>query len=428
MDPLLSKEEKNMREKMLQHEFPFDEKAWGAMKTLLEEQNKEKGGGVPAANAEPVPGPGKRWMWLLLLFFTLGLGAASMIWTTRPGKTAEIFNANTTTPSSKQPAETIHPSNNFPKAVQPANPANTGLFPTPVGQTNTALPTEKRLAATPKTNETMLGKPEAPSGAFTPAPTKVLPTETDQTTTAGQNDAANPALQPRILNLECLPTPLPAYLPAPTPVRAQPDTLVRPGKEVAHRMRRREHGLILGMNANAVDYDPVRLSILPHVGYFWNQRIANRTSIQVEGVLKYVTGYQLYVETIDILPTGLSSSTLRTNNLLYLEIPLTIKHKLRQKHSALLGMKPSFNYKVLSTGQSAAFNMDATREYTSQSGLRYFDMGLVLGWEYRLHKHWALDLRYNQGLLDLTFDQFYRDQSTHLNSDVQLSLRYVFGK
>ncbi|HAD13536.1 MAG TPA: hypothetical protein DCF33_14005, partial [Saprospirales bacterium] len=88
----------------------------------------------------------------------------------------------------------------------------------------------------------------------------------------------------------------------------------------------------------------------------------------------------------------------------------------------------SFNYKAPSTGQPAAYNIDATREYPSQSGIRYFDMGLVLGWEYRFHKHWALDLRYNQGLLDLTFDQFYRDQSTHLNSDVQLSLRYVFGK
>jgi hypothetical protein len=428
MDPLLSKEEKNMRDKIRQHEFPFDEKAWGAMKTLLEEQNNEKGGGVPAAKSEPVPGPGKRWMWLLLLFFTLGLGAASMIWTTRPGKTSETFNAKTTTPSSKQPSETIHPSNNLSIAVQPATTANTGHLSAPVRQTNTALPSDKRLAAPPKTMETSVSHSAEQTGISAPVPLNDSPNVAALPATADQNNEASPVLPPQALNLQCLPTPLPVYLPVPTPLRAQPDTLVRPGKEVAHRMRRREHGLILGMNANAVDYNPVRLSILPHIGYFWNHRITSQSSFQVEGVLKYVTGYQLYVETIDILPAGLSSSTLRTNNLLYLEVPLTIKHKLRQKHSALLGMKPSFNYKVLSTGQSAAFNMDATREYTSQSGLRYFDLGLVLGWEYRLHKHWALDLRYNQGLLDLTFDQFYRDQSTHLNSDVQLSLRYVFGK
>ncbi|HAD13087.1 MAG TPA: hypothetical protein DCF33_11705, partial [Saprospirales bacterium] len=346
MDPLLSKEEKNMREKMLQHEFPFDEKAWGAMKTLLETQNNEKGGGVPSAKSEPMPGPGKRWMWLLLLFFTLGLGA-SMIWTNRSGKTAETFNTYTSSLSSKQPSETIHPSNNLPIAVQPATTAKTGLLPAPVGQTNTALSSEKRLAAPPKTNETSVSKPAVQTGTLTPVPPNDSPNVTDQTATAGQNDAASPALAPQVLNLQCLPTPLPAYLPAPTPLRAQPDTLVRPGKEVAHRTRRREHGLILGMNTNAVDYNPVRFSILPHIGYFWNHRITNRTSIQAEGVLKYVTGYQLYVETVDILPMGLSSSTLRTNNLLYLEIPLTIKHTLRQKHSALLGMKPSFNYKVL---------------------------------------------------------------------------------
>jgi hypothetical protein len=199
MDPLLSKEEKNMRDKILQHEFPFDEKAWGAMKTLLEEQNNEKGGGVPAAKSEPVPGPGKRWMWLLLLFFTLGLGAASMIWTTRPGKTSETFNAKTTTPSSKQPSETIHPSNNLSIAVQPATTANTGHLSAPVRQTNTALPSDKRLAAPPKTMETSVSHSAEQTGISAPVPLNDSPNVAALPATADQRSKsciATPGTQP----------------------------------------------------------------------------------------------------------------------------------------------------------------------------------------------------------------------------------------
>ena len=44
--------------------------------------------------------------------------------------------------------------------------------------------------------------------------------------------------------------------------------------------------------------------------------------------------------------------------------------------------------------------------------------GLVLGYGYRLHQRWAVDVRYNQGLFDLTYDDFFKNTRTLLNSDL----------
>ena len=46
--------------------------------------------------------------------------------------------------------------------------------------------------------------------------------------------------------------------------------------------------------------------------------------------------------------------------------------------------------------------------------------------EYDLFRRWLLDIRWNQGFLDLTPDNLYQDDAVHLNSDLQVSLRYVF--
>jgi hypothetical protein len=173
-----------------------------------------------------------------------------------------------------------------------------------------------------------------------------------------------------------------------------------------------------------VDYQPLRLSVLPHLGYFVNYRFRPNTVLQAELITKYVHGYQLHAEFMDIIPGGSSHIILNTNDILFFELPVVLKQQFRPEQSWLLGIKPSGNLKVLSYGLASYSNNAPGRLPDSQNGIRYFDLGLVLGWEWRYSKYWALDIRYNQGLLDLTYDQFYRDNSTHLNSDLQVSLRY----
>jgi hypothetical protein len=206
--------------------------------------------------------------------------------------------------------------------------------------------------------------------------------------------------------------------------KLQLDSLVHPVKRENAAIKRSERGWILGANANAVDYHPLRMSVLPHLGYFANYRFRPNTVLQAELVVKYVSGYKLHASFMDIIPGGSSQVILNTNNLLYLELPLIYKQQYKPGKSWLLGIKPSGNVKLFSSGLTSYSNFAPLRTEDSQNGIRYFDLGLVFGWEWRYGKNWALDIRYNQGLLDLTYDQFYRDQSTHLNSDLQVSLRY----
>ena len=222
------------------------------------------------------------------------------------------------------------------------------------------------------------------------------------------------------------PIPLP-FLPVNT-LNTSRDSIIKPVKEPAIPKKRWQHGWIFGVNANAVDYQPLRLSILPHMGYFVNYHLKPGIEIQGEFVAKLVSGYRLHAEFVDIVPGGSSHIILNTNHLLFLEAPILLKHTYKPRQSWLLGFKPSGVIAIASTGLSSSSGYAPFRFVDDQIGIRHFDFGLVFGWEWRFSKRWALDMRYNQGLFDLTFDPFYQDTKTHLNSDLQVSLRYFIDK
>lgn len=420
-----------MREKMLQHEFPFDEKAWGAMKTLLEEKGNEPG--KPPTVPVPVPGPGKLSVWLILLFFTVGLGAASLFWSTSIEQKSSSerssvrdlsqkgLSATVISPSTANTGTQAFHGNSNPEVAVPAPLQKPAVKEQSPDINLFKQAQSSHLPASGKTSANV-------SDVIAPGMSIQVQSESTLPTVAPDEQREMLVPSQKLLDIINLATPLPSFIPASEYKKLQADSLIRPKKEVASTKRRFEKGFLFGINTNAVDYNPVRVSMLPHVGLFLNYRTKTATSFQAEMVLKYVTGYQLYVETLDITPSGFVTTSLSTNSLIYLEAPVLVKQRVKPKHCLFTGLKPSLNYKVFANGNNLGLNMDNTREYTTQSGIRYFDLGLVLGWEYRFHPRWAFDVRYNQGLMDLTFDQFYRDNSTHLNSDIQVSLRYIFRK
>ena len=62
----------------------------------------------------------------------------------------------------------------------------------------------------------------------------------------------------------------------------------------------------------------------------------------------------------------------------------------------------------------------------NRSGIRKMDMGALVGYEWLFSSRMSLDVRYVQGLFDLTADNWFKNESTLLNSDLQLSIRYFF--
>lgn len=116
-----------------------------------------------------------------------------------------------------------------------------------------------------------------------------------------------------------------------------------------------------------------------------------------------------------------------TNGLLFVEMPVLAV--LRQgRHEWFAGPKLAL-VRVRNDASSLAYSGNAfteVKEYDITEGVRRLDVGLTFGYGYRLFHHWGVDLRYNQGLLDLTHDNFFNNSHTLINSDLQLTFRYVF--
>lgn len=393
MDPLLSKEELSMREKIRGHEFPFNEKAWGAMKTMLDKKSDKPVAGLPTVRHEPVPGPGKRWIPLLLLCMAFGIGAAALLWRLPP----------TPLTSASAPESTRQINTTLPEGTQ---------YPAPAGASS-----EKNVrleSAAPA--QRVIKQPTAVAAQGLRATKTQAPQETE----VGE--------KPFLLDTRNLPVPLPSALPYPTLQQtARPDSMIQPDKEIADRSSRLEHGILMGLNANAVAAKPYGLSVLPHAGYFVSYRIAPRSSLEVEVIAKYVAGYRMGGH--QLAPSSSGSLTDPPEaydfDLFFLEFPVLFKRHAGSGHAWLLGLKPGLNFPRFALSDTANLNELDTGPQSVRASIKRFDLGLTLGWEWQFARRWALDLRYNQGLTDLSDNL---DNARHLNSGLQLSLKARCGK
>ena len=211
---------------------------------------------------------------------------------------------------------------------------------------------------------------------------------------------------------------------------AGPDTLIRPASRLPRKPRRFQRGMILGGNLNVVNYEARRLSMMPHLGYHWSAPITRDYRFQAEVQFKYVSNYQETAKFKYVSPGNVLDISWELDKLFFIEMPLLLKQENKGigKTSWLAGVKPAWCTPIFPTGSnsssSSGFLPGPQVNLDLRDGVRHFDLGLVLGMEWRFARRWSLDLRYNQGMFDLTHDNFFKDNTTHLNSDVQLSLRH----
>jgi hypothetical protein len=143
--------------------------------------------------------------------------------------------------------------------------------------------------------------------------------------------------------------------------------------------------------------------------------------------------YAGFADTV-VQPVGISISqaSFDVRSLVFWELPVLLQWRPHRdaRHAWLAGVRPSLNHR--SGGQSSRSSSSINGVATDLSGLnirqgmRGFDMGLLVGWRYALTERLSLDVRYNQGLLDLTADNFFKNKTNTLNSDLQLTLRARF--
>lgn len=384
-----------MREKIRGHEFTFEEKAWGAMKTLLEEKSDQPVAGLPPARHEPVPGPGKRWFPLLLLSMAFGLGAAALLWqlpqpplasTAKPDAAQQI---NTTPMAAPQAAALAGSFSGKNVGRKPATPVP-------------GLAKQQMSVSTPEPHAAEIPAPQPPGLDKSP-----------------------------LLDTRNFPTPLPATLPYPTLLKTpKADSLVYPNKDIARRGRQLEHGILAGLNAHTAAAKPFGLSVLPHAGYFVSYRITPRSSLEVEAIAKYVAGYRMGGSQLALSPSGSLTDPPKTLDfdLFFMELPVLFKHHTGTQHAWLLGLKPGVTLPRFAAVSEADMDNFESVSQSDRDGIRRFDLGITLGWEWQIARSWALDLRYNQGLTDLSRNTVHLNNSRHLNSGLQLSVKALLGK
>jgi len=205
--------------------------------------------------------------------------------------------------------------------------------------------------------------------------------------------------------------------------------------------KRLRFGFLLGLNNTITDYSNLTTSHLPFIGLFINKGIANRWKIELGAQIKLVYKYDLepfYVRRTELFnqneQVGFFETSLFIDGYLAFELPLTLKYSLTNKLDVSFGLRynyitPLFNSDNQTRIPSIWTSMEESLLHKTEQKILSHDIGLVIGAEYSLSYRWRVNITWNQGFRDLTPNTlFMDDRRTHLNSDLQISLKYTFRK
>jgi hypothetical protein len=206
------------------------------------------------------------------------------------------------------------------------------------------------------------------------------------------------------------------------------DSLVKPQPPMG-RYRRVQRGWIVGGNLTLVDYPDRQFSALPHFGYHYSMYLSPGYRLQTELQFKYVTHYSEKSDFKIVVPSSSMEVTWNLQDLLFIELPVLIKKSAPDYRSAwLFGVSPTWCKplwhgglnSVSISGSGPTPNVNISLE----DGLQRFDIRFILGREWRISPRWGIDFRYSQGIFDLTHDNFFKNNTTHLNTDIQITFRH----
>lgn len=459
--------EKRLKETILAHRVPFEEQAWDAMDALLDGESGKK---APAEAPAPQETPlrkfkQRRFFILLFLFSAVAVFSAklgmNMLENTRTQATSTTpsgklkkgrqdatwsSGGSSATTAAEKTVENLRKTAGATAAETAASAAPKTSAATQNGQKTN--PTERRLGnavsttvkrATDPDRGWALGpaKKAASGGSSTSGENPVVPGNTGAAIAAPQNQvlAAKqadeltgspiPVEQPKTLDNLAFLTLLP-----PDSLKTDRDLPEVASVPVKNKTRRNlQRGWILGANLGFVDYHPFRLSLMPIVGYHVSlpaQKGFVQTGVQVTGS----TGYNQKTEFIYSAPGGTLDIDVSLDNLMFIEVPLVYQRAFagNKRQFWLAGIRPAVVVPMNNYVSNAnLINSNSLFPYANidlRDGVRWFDVGLTAGWQWRFSECWALDVRYTQGLMDLTHDNFFNNTKTTLNSDFQLTFRH----
>ncbi|MCI4647100.1 outer membrane beta-barrel protein [Phaeodactylibacter sp.] len=124
----------------------------------------------------------------------------------------------------------------------------------------------------------------------------------------------------------------------------------------------------------------------------------------------------------------------------FLEAPVTLQYQIGKRLRVMGGMQVAY---LRSTDQPVGiWNNESSRNDMEQASgdfllagsantppgatarFEQWDLGLIAGLDYRIASHWSVDLRWQQGLRDLTPESYYQNNEVYNNTSLQFALKW----
>jgi hypothetical protein len=195
-------------------------------------------------------------------------------------------------------------------------------------------------------------------------------------------------------------------------------------------------GMLAGTQMMVADPENGHIASGVHFGLYYSHLIRSGVSAQVEMQLKFGPSSILPVLFQDYLVTPRTYTyfykEIRPTGIRMFELPLLLNFHSRShpRNAWIAGIRPSLiAVGSVEQGGSVQIGTLATEPFNDikiRSGVREMDCGLTIGYQRALWRKVYLDLRYTQGLTDLTHDNFFKRKDTYTNSDLQASVRLAF--
>lgn len=435
--------EEKLRAKLQKHEFAFSEEAWERMDQLLSAENKKTAHAItdnhPNHSSEDQKNRQRRIVPFWLLFLSLGTTTLSIAmlsnnWSliqekTPTPKTQNII-ASPNTEGSDNGVFTVpspNDSNHLAENPRPPKKAKESFNTNHLTPNNPSF--EHPALATNKNNQLTQQSPTMPSAGA----------------------ALMPPLSKTTTSLSMLPTTLQNPL----------ESGQRPAFSSLSQLETKASKINY---SQALAYKVIRPAASPHstwtffaeagisVSPSWIQGLGTPPSL-VGGMgvefQKGAWGFGLQVQAqrikqlsftsqfsqVKATPLGFNSvnSEVTTKALTLGQLQLNGFFQLFPRHRLIAGSRISRLWiaKEAPVQQDALVTQLEAESFfapvlSNDPGIRRWDLGVYLGYQYRLHPRIHAQVLFHQGLFDLTHDNWFAHEHNDLNTDLQLLLRYDF--
>ncbi|MEO1711765.1 MAG: hypothetical protein AAFU60_00310 [Bacteroidota bacterium] len=413
--------EDQLRDKLQEHEFAFSEEAWQRMSQLLATESIPSGQAqTDSATSTPDVDQKNKKPWILplwMLFLALTSTILSLTLLSKPTTLLHTPVANIQTPLSKQKEIAVEESSNL-KFLLSNTIEHTPPFlrNQPKKTTNNLTPVPLALAIN-QNNRSSSESPTQPGAS---------------TSTYPANLALNihHSLNTPSVSLDPLPSKDQLAL------VSSPTTII--WKEVIDKkaVRKIQPFVFGGLAQTFLSNPQSSNSINPLMGFGLEWQTP-RWGFGISAQGQYLTGidWQSSFAQAEATPLGynFASTEVITKKLAFAQLNTYLFWQLKPRHRLQAGIAVARLHILeespsLETNQVTFFDesLGALSIDSNQPGIRNWDFGATLGYQFQLSPHWQAQLLYQQGLFDLTADNWFGNTRNDLRSNLQIQLRYDF--